>query len=245
MSTLAITRIVNASVLIEIGGGALLTDPYFDARWFMRMREPIGMRAASLPRLSAILGGHGVLDHWQPRSLADYRWREETPLLVATPSMERKARAAGFPRCEVVAWGTRRMLDGGIAIEVAPAQTAMGMRVNSYVIEADGRRLFVGTEARDLEPLRQFRARSGPVDLAILPIDASAVAGHQLVMSAAEAIEGARILGARTLIPIHYALKSLPPLLWNRSSLDDLLARAETVSDLAITPLETGRRWIG
>ena len=52
---LSITRIVNACALITIGDEAVLTDPYFEERWFIRMREPIGMTAAELPKLAAII----------------------------------------------------------------------------------------------------------------------------------------------------------------------------------------------
>ena len=72
MTAIAITRIVNATVLIELASGSILTDPYFDSHWFMRFDEPIGLRADQLPPLAAILGGHGVFDHWQPRSLRAY-----------------------------------------------------------------------------------------------------------------------------------------------------------------------------
>jgi len=240
---LAITRIVNACVLIEFGNEAVLTDPYFEHHWFMRLREPIGLKAAHLPRLAAIVGGHGVFDHWQPRSLGAYPFKQETPVFVATASMMRKAKAAGFRDVEVLAWGATRRISARLHLEVAPAQTAARMKVNNYVLSVDGLRVFIGTEARDIEPLRQYREEHPAVDVALLPIDGSALMGHGLVMGASEAVEASRVLGARILIPIHYALRPIPLLLQTPGSVAELTRLASGVPDLDLIPLETGRRW--
>jgi L-ascorbate metabolism protein UlaG (beta-lactamase superfamily) len=230
-----ITRIVNASVLIELGADAVLTDPYFEEHWFMRMREPIGLRVEQLPRLTAILGGHGVFDHWQPRSLEKYPFKAETPVFVATREMKKRALAAGFPRTEVLPWHAKVSLSDALELEVVPAQRALGMTSNNYLLATDQQRVFVGTEACTVDPLRAHRA-----DLALLPIDGSALAGHQLVMTAEDAIAGARALGAETLVPIHYAMKPFPLLLQTKSSLDQLLAI--DAGDLRIVPLQPGER---
>jgi L-ascorbate metabolism protein UlaG (beta-lactamase superfamily) len=230
-------------VLLEIGQDAVLTDPYFDARWFLRLREPIGLRATALPRLAAILGGHGVLDHWQPASLAPYPFKAETPVFVATPAMRRKALAVGFSQSEVLPWGATRVLSPRLGLEAAAAQTAGGMKVNNYVLSTDALRIFVGTEARDLEPLRRYRAGRPPVDVALLPVDGSAILGHRLVMSPADAIEASRILGARLLVPIHYALKPVPLLLQTPGSCEQLLRLARDAPDLQVIALPPGRKW--
>ncbi len=240
---LRVTRVVNACVLLEFGPHAVLTDPYFQHHWFMRLREPIGLKPEQLPRLAAIIGGHGVFDHWQPRSLRAYRHKDDTPVFVATRSMARRALAAGFRQVEVLPWGATRNPSAHLTVEAAPAQTAAGMTVNSYVIAANGLRVFVGTEARDLAPLRSYRRQHPPVDVSLLPIDGSVLAGHKLVMNAADALEGSRILGARFFIPFHYALKGVPLLLQTRSSLEDLLRLAATVTAPQVVVLEPGAAW--
>ena len=63
-----------------MAGHAVQTDLYFDDHWFFPMNEPIGLRANDLPQLSAILGGHGVFDHWRMESLRDYPHKEQTPV---------------------------------------------------------------------------------------------------------------------------------------------------------------------
>src|SRR5262249_41532719 len=99
------------------------------------------------------------------------------------------------------------------------------------------------TEARDLDPIRKYRAERPTVDIALLPIDASALMHQKLVMAPGDAIEASRILGARVLIPIHYALKPVPILLQTPGSSEQLVELAREAKDLTVVPLETGRRW--
>ncbi|MBV9945723.1 MAG: MBL fold metallo-hydrolase, partial [Myxococcales bacterium] len=242
-SHLSVTRVINASVLLELGGRAVLTDPFFNPRWPVRVREPVGLRVSQLPRLAAVLGGHRALDHWQPSSLAAYPFKADTLVYVAARSMARSARAAGFSKVEVVEWGQTRRLAADLVLDVLPAQVTAGMRANSYLLTACGIRVFIGTEARDLGPLRELREARGPVDIAVLPIDGSCLAWHRLVMTPRAALDACRILGARALVPIHYALKGVPILLQTPGSLPELLALAQGVKDLAVVPLEPGRRW--
>lgn len=116
---LHITRIINASVMIEIGDSAVLTDPYFVNSWYMGIDEPVGMAMEELPVLPAIIGGHSVPDHWQMRALDAYPHKARTPVFVATRSMVRKARAVGFEPVEQLQWEEQRLLDSGLSLQAA------------------------------------------------------------------------------------------------------------------------------
>jgi L-ascorbate metabolism protein UlaG (beta-lactamase superfamily) len=239
---LAVTRVVNASVLLELPGGALLTDPYFQDHWFLRFGEPIGLRVADLHRLAAVLGGHGVFDHWQPRSLQGYPNAPTTPVLVASPRMVRSARRAGFSRADVLSWGETRTVGDGITVTSVPGERVAGMTTNSYVIASGDTTVFVGTEARGLSAIRAV-ARSRRVDVAVLPIDGLRVLGYRLVMDARGALDAAELLGARTLIPIHYTQRPIPALLQCPSGLADLARHAAT-SAVAVQVCPAGVRTI-
>jgi L-ascorbate metabolism protein UlaG (beta-lactamase superfamily) len=242
-AALTITRVINACVLFEFRDAAVLTDPYFTQHWFMRFTEPIGLAVEQLPKLSAIIGGHSVFDHWHPASLAAYPHKSETAVYVATSSMERKARRAGFSRVEILRWGEERQLTEGLRLEVAPAQTSAGLKVNSYVLTAGPSRVFFGSEARDLEPLRRYRAAKPPVDLVLVPINGARLLGHKLVMDGRDALEATRILGARTMVPIHYSQVPIPPLLQAPFSAKELRRLEADVRDINVVWLEPGARW--
>lgn len=241
-SSLRVTRVIHACVLIELGDAAVLTDPYFMSHWWMRMREPIALRPDQLPRLTAVLGGHGVFDHWRPQSMGAYPHKDTTPAWVATPGMVRAARAAGFADAEVVDWGTRRALTDAVTLDVVVGQRTMGMRTNSYALRGPGASVFVGTEAHAHQPLADYRAARGPVDVAVLPIDGSRFLGRPLVMDPAQAVAGAQALGASTLIPIHYGMVAVPFVLRTPGTLDALQAAAEG-SGVRVVVLVPGQPW--
>src|SRR4029450_4774737 len=154
---LSLPRVVHACVLIELGGEAVLTDPFFRQHWMVRLKEPIGMVVEQLPRLAAVIGGHGGIDHWTLTCLSGYPYKHETPVYVATEAMRAKAEAAGFLDVEVLDWNAERRISSHIHLKVVQAQSALCLKRNNYVFSANGLRIFVGTEANAIEPLPCYR----------------------------------------------------------------------------------------
>ncbi len=106
--------------------------------------------------------------------------------------------------------------------------------------------VFFGGEARDLEPLRAYRGTHDAVDVAMLPVNGLhvPVTEPQIVMDSDEALEGARILGARTFIPIHDA--SGHDLVWGflrRGGSAEEAVRASTAEGGDVVCLPTGVAW--
>ena len=242
---LFITRIINASVLIEMGEDVILTDPYFRKRWYLGVDEPVGLAPEELPKLSAIIGGHSFLDHWQMKTLEPYPYKAETPVFVATSSMERQARAAGFLSVERLNWGEMRHISNSLSLHVVQAQYSGGLKVNNYVLETAGLRVFFGSETCRLEPLRRYREGGTSVDVVLAPVNGVRLLGLlKLVTNGPEAVEAARILGARTLIPIHDAHRPIPVLLGVSSSSADAQEAAKNAGDgICVVQLKTGERW--
>lgn len=241
VDAVTITRNIHGSVLIEMGRHKVLTDLFFKDYWFARMHEKRGLEAAKLPRLSAIIGCHGVFDHWHPKSMKAYRWKGETPVFCASPAMVKSAKKAGFAKARVVQWGENVVLDG-LTIETLEAQYITGMKVNNYVLQVGNRRVFFGSETRDIGPLIRYRESHAPVELAILPIDGSTFLGQRFVMLPHEAFNATRILGAVHMVPVHYSLKSIPPIFQTPANLNDLEFEAEQAPDIKVSVLPTGER---
>jgi L-ascorbate metabolism protein UlaG (beta-lactamase superfamily) len=219
--SVAVTRVFNASALVELPGGTILTDPCFRPSRFMRPREDVGLTVDRLPPLAAILGGHGVPDHWQLGPLRAYPYRERTPVLVATAAMAGAARRAGFADVEVLAGGESRTVGDRLTVTSLPGERITGMATNHYMLSSVAGNVFVGTEARSVEPLRTATTALR-VDVALLPIDGTRLFGRRLVMDATAAVQATRLLGAHTLVPIHYGFRGIPGILRCPSGPDDL-----------------------
>ena len=239
MEPMVITRVSNACVLLEFGEDAVLTDPWFQSHW--GFTETPGLSVADLPRLAAIVGSHTVFDHWNIDALRDYPYRATTPVLVATARMLDKAHAAGFDMAELVQWGATRRLSERLSVEVVEGQWSGSLRVNSYVFASPRARVFFGGEAHALEPLRRYRETHAPVDVFLGPCNGIRLLGRQLVMSAEESVEAARLLGATTMVPIHYAHRRIGPFASPRGRGEDVVRAAG--GGIEVVCLKPGVRW--
>ena len=240
----AITRIANACVLMEIGNHKILTDPFFWNPSFMGIDEPVAMKPEELPRLSAIIGGHSVIDHWQIQTLASYPHKEQVPVFVATRSMAKKAYSVGFREVEVLEWDEQRQISEHLTLETVKAHKGLGLKVNNYVLRTQGISVFFGSEARDLKPLQEYRLNNDIVDIVIAPVNAVHLFGFmKLVMSGKEAVEATKILGAKTLVIIHDSHRKRPLLISVKSSGNEAEALASLYSEVEVIRIPTGKKW--
>lgn len=242
---LTITRVCNACTLIRIGDQAILTDPYFMHEPIFGITEPIAMKVADLPRLTAIIGCHDVGDHWQIKSLAEYPHdKSDVSVFVAMKSQMKSAADAGFTNVEVLGWGEKRMVAGTLEVESVRAQRMMRWTVNNYVLRCGDVSVMFGSEARDLEPLQEYRAAHGRVNVAVFPVNGVHMLGfYQLVMTGRQAVEGARLLGAGTMFAVHDAHRHLPFLMSVKSSGMDAESFVCGQSDVEVVRVAPGVPW--
>ncbi|SDI61041.1 MBL fold metallo-hydrolase [Nonomuraea jiangxiensis] len=241
--TIAITRVVNSCVLLELDGHAVLTDPWFTERWWLRRGEPLGLRIADLPPLGAIVVTNLATNHWDLRGLRHLPAKESTPLYVPTRGMARRARAVGFHQAQCLTWGQTRDLAPGLSLRVVPSGRTLLWPNNAYVFTTASGRVFFGGEMGEVEPLERYRAGHPEVDLALLPVNGlRPVFGPRLVMGPSQAVAGSSALGAKVLIPVHDAHGHDPLSRLFRTSGTASDAAALAGPDLRVMDLPTGER---
>lgn len=176
-----VTYIGHATLLIEVSGVRLLTDPNFDPRLgrVLPRVSPPGIALEDLPTLDAILLTHAHVDHLSFASLD--RLPRGIPIL-APPPIARWLRRLGYPDATPVAPGERYEVSE-LAIHAATA-THRGNRygidrwrsaTNMYLIDAGAvTAFFAGDTALDVDTHglveRVLWARGQALDLAMLPI---------------------------------------------------------------------------
>ncbi|GIH03289.1 hypothetical protein Rhe02_13560 [Rhizocola hellebori] len=201
----SLTRVANSCVLLELHGQAVLTDPWFTQRWYLRRGEPLGLPIDQLPPLTAIIATSSAPNHWDLRALAQIQHRA-TPVYVSGQRMARQARGLGYSNVRVLAWHERCALTPTLSLEAVPAGRTLLGRNNAYVLTSEHTRVFFGGEIEDVTLLHRYRAESAPVDVAFLPTNGlRPIIGPPLVMGPAQAVAGAVALGARTLVAVHDA----------------------------------------
>lgn len=210
-----VTWVGHATMLVEVAGVRLLTDPTLTQR-LGHLRRRTAPPARSVRRTDVVLISHAHADHLHRRSLRLVLNASPGATVVVPRGAAVHLPPAGSLLVEEVVAGDV-VERGGVRIEVVPAdhspfRSHLDKREAApvgYVIEGNGRRLWFAGDT-DLFP---EMADIGPVDLAAVPISGwwkTLGDGHLDEQRAAEA---AALVGARSVLPIH----------WGTFSPEDLL----------------------
>ena len=212
---LGVTMVRCATLLLTWGRTRLLTDPWFamHLRGLPCFRRP-GLAPEDLPPLDAVLASHLHPDHFESPALDRLR-RSPGRVILPPGGLARLGRAAAPGWEELAPWTATRV--NGVDIAAVPGpHTGPGPDEVNYVLRFPGwGTVFFGGDARlDRAVLAAVADHHGPVRLALLPVGGTRIFGRRTVMSPADALAAAGILGAGTVIPIHEGgiWMSVPPL---------------------------------
>jgi L-ascorbate metabolism protein UlaG (beta-lactamase superfamily) len=197
-----ITWLGHATVLVELDGVRVLTDPLLRGRIaHLRRHAPVPAVPAEL---DAVLLSHLHRDHADRPSLR--RLSPATPVL-APAAAARTVRRLGVREVvpmhagDRVAVGTAAVLavpadHDGRRSPLHPAAPALG-----FVIEQDGRRVYFAGDTDRFDAMTEL----GPLDVALVPIwgwGPSLGPGHLDPAAAADVVA---LIRPRLVIPIHWA----------------------------------------
>lgn len=185
---LRVTMVGHATLLIQIAGLNILTDPVWSDRASplgfagpRRVTSP-GVELAALPPIDAILLSHNHYDHLDMASLKALHARHD-PLII-TPLGNDTIVHRYLPTARIQAgdWGDHFDVAPGARVHIVPALhwSSRGPRDRrmalwgGFMLEAAGKRIyFAGDTGYGTGNIfRTIGARFGTVDLAILPIGA-------------------------------------------------------------------------
>jgi L-ascorbate metabolism protein UlaG (beta-lactamase superfamily) len=205
----------HSTVLLEINGTTVLTDPVLGRRvgvrlgpvtvGLKRMVAP-ALRLKELPKIDVILLSHAHMDHFDIRSL---RHLESCGTAVVTASKTSDLlRVHRYGRVEELAWGERARVCG-LEIRAFPVNH-WGARVrtdnwrgfNGYTIEGGRHRVIFGGDTAVTDSFRRLRS-SRPYDLAIMPVGAYNPWVHYHC-TPEQAWQMAEDAGAEAFLPVHH-----------------------------------------
>ncbi|MFB8831824.1 MBL fold metallo-hydrolase [Azotobacter sp. CWF10] len=180
------TWLGHSTVLLEIDGHRVLTDPVWGARVsplpFLGPKRfhPVPVDIASLPPLDAVLVSHDHYDHLDYpsiRALAKLRVPFVTSLGVGL-----HLEAWGVPAKRIVEldWWERTVLPGGLAITAAPAHhySGRGLRDrnltlwSSFALRGERHAVFFSGDTGLSPVFTEIGQRLGPFDLVMIEVGA-------------------------------------------------------------------------
>jgi L-ascorbate metabolism protein UlaG (beta-lactamase superfamily) len=203
IETNGIRFVGHATLLVELGGARLLTDPLLSGGIaHVRRRVPVP-RAEELLPLDAVLVSHAHADHLDPTSL---RMVARHCPVIAPHGCGNVLRRAGLRDVTEVAAG-ERIVVRGVTVEAVPAlhdgrRYPLGPPVAAlgYLLEGGARVYFAG----DTDLFDGMASLAGRVDVAALPIwgwGPRVPAGHLDPEGAARA---AALIRPAVAVPIHW-----------------------------------------
>ena len=234
----------HSTVLLDVPGVRILTDPFLRDRLGPLRRHGASPRPSSLGRVEIVAISHAHPDHFDRSSLKAIGG---DPLVIVPRGLGGAVRRMGLRAREVVV-GEQVAIAPGWTITPVPARHwrwpgAPTAATLGYLIEGPGIGVFFAGDTSRFAGLRRL---AGRVDLALLPVGTwgpRMSPGHLSPRSAAQV---ARDVGARAAVPIHWG--TLYPAGFRRLLGERLIrppARFAAWSrilapDLAVHPLEPG-----
>jgi L-ascorbate metabolism protein UlaG (beta-lactamase superfamily) len=223
---LAATWLGHATVLLEISGHWVLTDPVWSDRVSPsasvgpRRSHPVPMDLADLPPLSAILISHDHYDHLDTATIDRLVELQDAPIVVPL-GISAHLRRWGVPENRIVEldWGQSHRV-GDLTLSCTEARHFSGRGFvrnttlwSSWVAAAGDRRVFFGGDTGYTPAFTGIGEDYGPFDLTVLPIGAYDRRWRDVHMDPAEAVQchldvqGEPVDGAPAgvLLPIHWA----------------------------------------
>lgn len=189
------TWIGHATVLVQMNGINIVTDPHFSERaspvqWAGPKRwQPPALALAELPRIDVVVVSHNHYDHLDLDSVRGLNAQTGGPPLFVVPlGTERWMRDVGITNVRALDWWDSVAISANgrdVTVHLVPVQhwtrrtlaDANQCLWGGYVIEAKtgtSRRsvFFGGDTGYSQEHFTSIGARLGPIDLALIPIGA-------------------------------------------------------------------------
>jgi L-ascorbate metabolism protein UlaG (beta-lactamase superfamily) len=247
---LRVTWFGHSTLLFEIDGAGILTDPVFSdyAAPFpipgRRRFHPLPAKIEELPKLEAIIQSHDHYDH-----LSSWSWRRiarlGVPVITSLGVGEHLQKFGVSPdSITELDWWESHVLPGtSITVTATPAQHFSGRGLNdrnrtlwsSWVIAGTERRIFFSADTGLTDELGEIGKRYGPFDLTMLEIGASHPAWADIHLGPVNAMRAFEMLGGGTLLPIHWGTFDLALHPW-KEPVETLVSLERPRGSRIITP---------
>jgi L-ascorbate metabolism protein UlaG (beta-lactamase superfamily) len=222
------TWLGHSTVLLEIDGMRLLTDPVWGARLSPvpllapRRFQPVPLAIDALPPLDAVLISHDHFDHLDRGSIEQLARRDGLPFVTALGVGAHLA-AWGVPlaRIHELDWWESVQI-GALSISATPSQHFSGRGIGrnatlwaSFAVRGPRHALFFSGDTGLTTEYVQVRERLGPFDLILLEVGAFHPAWSDIHLGPENALRALELLGGGSFLPVHWGTFDLALHAWD------------------------------
>jgi L-ascorbate metabolism protein UlaG (beta-lactamase superfamily) len=239
-SGLRATWLGHSTVLIEIDGLRVLTDPVWGPRASPsrlagpKRFQPVPVRLRAMPPIDLVIVSHDHYDHLDYPTIRELA-RSDVPF-VTSLGVGAHLEAWGVPAERIVEldwWQSHQLPGTELMVTAAPSQHFSGRGLHdrnltlwsSFVIRSRRHAVFFSGDTGLTMQYQAIRERLGPFDLAMLEVGAFHPVWGDIHLGPENALKAIAMLGNPSFLPVHWGTFSLAMHAWDQP--------AETLLDLA------------
>jgi L-ascorbate metabolism protein UlaG (beta-lactamase superfamily) len=216
---LRVTYINHATLLIQVDGLNILTDPMWSERaspfsWIGPKRyRPPGIRFEDLPTIHIVLISHNHYDHMDQNTV-EWLSKRDNPHFIVGLGNGHLLQGMGIKNVSELDWWERLRVSDLVSIDAVPARhdsarSPLGrsrMLWCGFVIHGSGGPIYFAGDTGMGRQFDQIQNRFGPIRLAILPIGSYLPRWFMssVHLSPDDAVEAHHRLQAQTSVAMHF-----------------------------------------
>jgi L-ascorbate metabolism protein UlaG (beta-lactamase superfamily) len=249
-SGLRATWLGHSTVLIEIDGLRIVTDPVWGHRASPsslagpKRFQPVPVPLRAMPPVDLVLVSHDHYDHLDYPTIRQLA-KLDVPF-VTSLGVGAHLEAWGVRPERIVEldwWESHRIPGTEVTVTAAPSQHFSGRGLkdrnatlwSSLVIRSAKHSVFFSGDTGLTAEYRTIRDRLGPFDLVMLEVGAFHPAWGDIHLGPENALQALELLGGGTFLPVHWGTFSLAMHAWDAPA-ETLLARAPTANTQLVMP---------
>jgi L-ascorbate metabolism protein UlaG (beta-lactamase superfamily) len=249
-SGLRVTWLGHSTLLIEIDGVRVLTDPVWGPRASPSRHvgpkrfQPVPVSLRAMPPLDLVIVSHDHYDHLDYPTIRQLA-KSNVPF-VTSLGVGAHLEAWGVRPERIVEldwWETHELPSTGIAVTAAPSQHFSGRGLtdrnatlwSSMVLRSQRHTVFFSGDTGLSTEYKTIRARLGPFDFVMLEVGAFHPAWGDVHLGPENALKALMMLGGGLFLPVHWGTFSLAMHAWDQPA-EALLELAPRASAQLVMP---------